>query len=278
MTKIPVLDTIRFAYRFTFTHLGAIIGLIWLPMILATVMGFFVLQRFFTALADALASNNFAMVGPALLGLISLLFVGLLLLAMMSVPVTQLAMGSRKTGALAHFAFGPAEWRLFRAGLGLAGFLFALLLTVSMAAAAIMGVGSMGANIVSLVIFYAGLVFFVLRFGFLLPAVAVAESGPVLPRSWILSAGNFWRLLGVFIAVVMPVRLAMIAVEASLEGPRMLEPKLFTSSAMVAAQIHGASQNMPVTAGILFLVAPLLLGLILGAGAHVFHVLKGEVT
>ena len=34
MTKIPVLDTIRAAYRFTFTHLGAIIGLIWLPMIL----------------------------------------------------------------------------------------------------------------------------------------------------------------------------------------------------------------------------------------------------
>jgi hypothetical protein len=214
--------------------------------------------------------------GPALLGLISLLFAGLLLLAMMSVPVTQLAMSSRKTGALAHFAFGPAEWRLFRAGLGLAGFLFALLLMVSMATAALLGVGTMGANIVSLVVFYLCLLFFVLRFGFLLPAVAVAESGPVLPRSWILSGGNFWRILGIFLAVVLPVRLAMIIVEASLEGPRMLEPKLFTSTAMVAAQIHAASQNMPITAGILFLVAPLLLGLTLGAGAHVFHVLKGE--
>jgi hypothetical protein len=278
MTKIPVLDTIRFAYRFTFTHLGAIIGLIWLPMIIATVMGFFVLQRFFAALADAFASNNFALMGPALLGLISLIFVGLLLLAMMSVPVTQLALGSRKTGALAHFAFGPAEWRLFRAGLGLAGFLFALLLMVSMASAAILGVGSMGANIVSLAIFYLCLIFFVLRFGFLLPAAAVAESGPVLPRSWILSGGNFWRILGVFIAVVVPVRLAMIVVEAAAEGPRMLEPKLFTSTAMVAAQIHAASQNMPVTAGILFLVAPLLLGLMLGAGAYAFRILKGETV
>jgi hypothetical protein len=278
MTKIPVLDTIRFAYRFTFTHLGAIIGLIWLPMIIATVMGFFVLQRFFAALADAFASNNFALMGPALLGLISLIFVGLLLLAMMSVPVTQLALGSRKTGALAHFAFGPAEWRLFRAGLGLAGFLFALLLMVSMASAAILGVGSMGANIVSLAIFYLCLIFFVLRFGFLLPAAAVAESGPVLPRSWILSGGNFWRILGVFIAVVVPVRLAMIVVEAAAEGPRMLEPKLFTSTAMVAAQIHAASQNMPATAGILFLVAPLLLGLMLGAGAYAFRILKGETV
>ena len=278
MTKIPVLDTIRFAYRFTFTHLGAIIGLIWLPMIIATVMGFFVLQRLFAALADAFASNNFALMGPALLGLISLIFVGLLLLAMMAVPVTQLALGSRKTGALAHFAFGPAEWRLFRAGLGLAGFLFALLLVVSMATAAILGVGSMGASIVSLATFYLCLIFFVLRFGFLLSAAAVAESGPVLPRSWILSGGNFWRILGIFIAVVLPARLAMIVVEAAVEGPRMLEPKLFTSTAMVAAEIHAASQNMPVTAGILFLVAPLLLGLILGAGAYAFRILKGEAA
>ena len=65
MTKIPVLEAIRFAYRFTFHHLGAIIGLIWLPMIMATVIGFFVFQRFFAALANALASNNFASMGPA---------------------------------------------------------------------------------------------------------------------------------------------------------------------------------------------------------------------
>ncbi len=131
MTKIPVLETIRAAYRFTFTHLGAIIGLIWLPMILATVIGFFVLQRFFAALADAFASNNFALAGPAILGLISFVLVGLLLLAMMAVPVMQLALGSRKTGALAHFAFGMPEWRLFRSSLGVAAFLLALLLIVS---------------------------------------------------------------------------------------------------------------------------------------------------
>src|ERR1700753_2392848 len=121
MTKIPVLDTIRAAYRFTFTHLGAIIGLIWLPMILATVIGFFVLQRFFSSLADAFASNNFALAGPAILGLISFILVGLLLFAMMAVPVMQLALGSRKSGALAHFAFGTAEWRGCLAVLALCG-------------------------------------------------------------------------------------------------------------------------------------------------------------
>lgn len=278
MTKIPVLEAIRFAYRFTFHHLGAIIGLIWLPMIMATIIGFFVFQRFFAALANALASNNFASMGPALLGLISFVFIGLLLLSMMAVPVTQLAMGSRKTGALAHFSFGPQEWRLFRAGLGVAGFLFVLLLLVSMGTAALLGPGNPAANYAAQAAFLLCMVFFILRFGFLLPSVAVAEEGPVLPRSWTLSAGNFWRILGVFLAVVLPVRLAMVVIEAVLAGPRILEPKLFNSTAMVAAQVHFASQSMPITAGLAFLFAPVLLGLSLSAGVYVFQTLKGEAV
>jgi hypothetical protein len=276
MTKIPVLETIRFAYNFTLAHLGAIIGLIWLPTILMTVMGFFVLQRFFTALANALASNNFASMGPAVLGLISLVFIGLLLLAMMAVPVMQLAMGTRKTGALAHFAFGPQEWRLFRASLGVAGFLFLLLLGVSMAMAALLGPGNPAANYAAQVALFVCLIFVIVRFGFLLPAVAVAESGPVLSRSWILSAANFWRIAAIYLAAVFPARLAMIAVEAALVGPRMLEPKLPDSPATMAAQIHFAGQNMPVTAGLFFLFAPLLLGLTMGASAHVYKTLKND--
>ncbi|MEP6829593.1 MAG: hypothetical protein ABI963_04585 [Rhizomicrobium sp.] len=278
MTKIPVLDAIRFAYRFTFTQLGAIIGLIWLPMIMATVMGFFVFQRFFAALANALASNNFALMGPALLGLISFVFIGLLLLSMMAVPVTQLAMGSRKTGALVHFAFGPLEWRLFRASLGVAGFLFALLLIVSMATATLLGPTNPAANYIAQAAFLVCMIFFILRFGFLLPSVAVADTGPVLPRSWILSGGNSWRILGVFLAVVLPVRLVLVVVEIALAGPRILEPKDYSSTAMVAAQIHFASQNMPVMTGILFLFAPVLLGLLLSAGVFVFQALKSEAA
>lgn len=278
MTKIPVLETIRAAYRFTFTHLGAIIGLIWLPMILATVIGFFVLQRFFAALADAFASNNFALAGPAILGLISFLLVALLLFAMMAVPVIQLALGSRKSGALAHFAFGIPEWRLFRSALGMAIFLLALLLIVSTAMGAALGQHAANANLTSLLgfyaVFYAAAIFFGLRFGFLLPVVAVEETGPVLPRSWILSNGNFWRMMAVFLAVAVPVQLLRVAVEVALEGPAILQQQILTSTAMVAVQLHAENQNMPITLGILFLIAPLALGLMLGASAHAFQALK----
>jgi hypothetical protein len=200
------------------------------------------------------------------------------LLSMMAVPVTQLAMGSRKAGALVHFAFGPLEWRLFRASLGVAGFLFALLLIVSMATATLLGPTNPAANYIAQAAFLVCMIFFILRFGFLLPSVAVADTGPVLPRSWILSGGNFWRILGVFLAVVLPVRLVLVVVEIALAGPRILEPKDYSSTAMVAAQIHFASQNMPIMTGILFLFAPVLLGLLLSAGVFVFQALKSEVA
>jgi hypothetical protein len=279
MTKIPVLETIRAAYQFTFAHLGAIIGLIWMPMIMATVIGYLVLQRFFTAMADAFASNNLSLMGPALLGLLSFALVALLLVAMMAVPVTQLALGSRKGGALLHFAFGPQEWRLFRAGLGVVGFLFALLLIASMATAAVMGAGSPRASIVASLLFVVCTTFFLVRFGFLASPVSVQESDPVLPRSWLLSAGNFWRLFAILIAIVFPVRLAMVLIELALEGPRLLQAELFTtvnSTAMLAAHFHAITQTLPIKAGIIFLVAPVFLGLILGAAAHAYRKLKGE--
>lgn len=281
MPKIPVLETIRAAYQFTFGHLGAIIGLIWMPMIMATVIGYLILQRFFTAMADAFASNNLTLMGPALLGLMTFALVALLLLAMMAVPVTQLALGSRKAGVLLHFAFGPQEWRLFRAGLGITGFLFAVLLVASMGTAAAMGNGSPRASVAASLLFLACAVFFALRFGFLAPAVSVMEEEPVLPRSWLLSAGNFWRLFVILVAILFPVRLVMVLIELALEGPGQLQAELFTaanSTAMLAAHFHAVTETLPVKAGLVFLMAPIFLGLSLGAGAHAFRVLKGEAV
>ena len=37
MTRVPAVATIRDAYVFTATHLGGIIGLIWVPMVLVTI-------------------------------------------------------------------------------------------------------------------------------------------------------------------------------------------------------------------------------------------------
>jgi hypothetical protein len=284
MKKIPVTQTIQAAYRFVFTHLGAIIGLIWLPMLLVTVLGFFVEQRYYAAAADALASNNVANLGPALLTLFCYFIAAVLLYAVMYVPVVQLALGQRKEGALVHFAFGPLEWRMFRALIGLiafmlipfvvAGVLFGSILSfVPPVHGTVPPLTAMGLELLA-VLAYLAILYVGLRFVFLLPAVAVSEEGPVLPRAWKLSAGNFWRILGVVLATVGPVVFFAALVESLLAGPQALIPQFANSSAMAAAQLHSMSSNMPLSQGLGFLIAPLILGLVCGASVASFAVLK----
>ena len=210
MTRLPVADSIRAAYRFTFEHLGAIIGLIWLPMIIGTVLGFFVKQRAYLIFANALASGNDARLGPAMLGLLFYGLAFLLLTAMMAVPVTELALGKRQSGTLARFAFGPAEWRLFKSSLGLMAFLMAsLVLAALVSKLAVPPAMQMGAAAFANLFMAGWLLFFAMRLGFLMPAIAVSEDAPILPRSWKLSGGNFWALLAVMLGAVGPVGSAM---------------------------------------------------------------------
>jgi hypothetical protein len=96
----------------------------------------------------------------------------------------------------------------------------------------------------------------------------------VLPRAWKLSAGNFWRILGVVLATVGPVVLFAALVESLLAGPQALMPQFANSSAMAAAQLHSMSSNMPLSQGLGFLIAPLILGLVCGASVASFAVLK----
>ena len=134
MRRLPVLATIREAYDFTFANLGAIIGLIWLPMVLLTVGDFFV-SRYVAAQMAAGFQNDGA--------LAQLLFLPMqiLLYAVVLVPVTQLALGQRQGGAMVHFGFGKPEWRLFRALLGL----MLLVLVAALTIAGVLGGGAPGA-------------------------------------------------------------------------------------------------------------------------------------
>ena len=282
MKKIPVLATIRDAYNFAFTHLGAIIGLIWLPMILVTVIGFFVFQRYLDAYAGALASGDYASMGPVSLGVLCFSIAALLLFTMMSVPVTQLALGTRKQGALVHFAFGGIEWRLFRGVMGLVGFLIVPLLIISVVVGLLAagGPGMSGAmragqaGLVMFIPYVAALIYFGLRFGLMLPALAVSENGSLLQRAWKLTAGNFLRLLAVAAAVLVPIEIVSVLLHLAIEGPGAFAPQGDFSTAMAAAQMHAMAMEMPLSSGISFLIAPMLLGLVLGAGASIYKTLN----
>lgn len=281
MRRVPVAATIRDAYGFTFAHLGGIIGLIWVPMLLLTVMGFFSFQRYYTDFIDAMAGGNPSALGSSLLMMLGYMVAALLLEAIILVAVMQLALGIRDgKPVVAHFTFGPLEWRMFRALIALAGllllFLFPAYILSSAVAMALGDRGAVATNLTVLVL-YGVIAAAAPRFLLLLPAIAVSENQPALRRAWSLSAGNFWRLLGILLAVAGPVLLAVGLVGAVLSGAAPSLPANATPEEQMVAAVRQASDVLPLMSGLSFLVSPLLVGLVGRASATCWRVLSSDM-
>ena len=275
MRRLPVLAVVREAYAFTFAHLGAIIALIWLPMALVTVLGFFAEQRIFAALQAAYAAHGAAVTaGPALLLFPGYIILAMLLYAAMMVAVAGLALGTRQPGRI-PFHFGMAEWRLFRAWFGLTLFLLVPLVLFMLGASALVPADPSAMTAIQasrlslLVLLLAGAMIFVgLRFTFLLPGQAAGEGAAergLLTRAWTLSGGNFWRIFAVVVACVVPVYLCGGVLEAIVEI--MLSPGR-PAPGDFAAMVAHSRETLPLTKGFQFLLAPFIIGLMASASVY----------
>jgi hypothetical protein len=271
--RIEIIATVRDAYVFMATHLGGIIGLIWVPMVLATVMGFFSLQRYYTDFSDALISNNAAALAPSVLMMLCYLVAALLLQAIMYVAVVQMALGSRAAPAVAHFAFGNLEWRMFRAFAAFVGICLTLVLPLFVVGTAVLKATGMQAGPAQIA--FLGIVVLAMpRFFALLPAIVVGETAPVLRRAWMLSAGNFWRLLAVLVAIFGPAFLLFNGLEMLLmqRGPALVGD----DQQQMRMAIAQARNVLPLMSGLGFLISPLIVGLFAGASVSAWRVLKDE--
>jgi hypothetical protein len=280
MRLIPVVATIRDAYAFTATHLGGIIGLIWVPMVIATVAQFFTFHRYYNDFIDFMASGNAAQMGPSVLLMLGYIVAALLLYAVMFVAVTQLALGTRSNGAIVHFAFGPPEWRMFRAFFAFTGLMVVAAVIIMMAANAVLMLGGsklsqaaaggiMGFGLLCLALVLTP------RFLLLLPAVSVSESAPVLRRAWFLSAGNFLRLMAVFLGLFAPLFVMLVAVDFALADKVQSVAAAGEQVQLIATVMH-ARQTLPLACGLSFLFSPLIVGLFAGASVSAWRALKEE--
>jgi hypothetical protein len=280
MRRISVVATIRDAYMFATSHLGGVIGLIWVPMLLATVMGFFSSQRYYNDIIDAIAGGNVSAMGSSVLMMLGYLVAALLLYAIMLVAAVQLALGARSAPAIAHFAFGTLEWRMFRAFIAFIGLV--LLLTIPAFALADAASGWAGSRLpqAAAPFFLAALLYGIVllampRFFALLPAIAVAETAPVLRRAWMLSAGNYWRLVVVMLAILGPMVVLFIGLEIFLAQHNPVAGGGSQQEQLVASLMQ-ARRTLPMIAGLSFLVSPLLVGLLAGASVSAWRALKDE--
>jgi hypothetical protein len=103
----------------------------------------------------------------------------------------------------------------------------------------------------------------------------VAETAPVLRRAWTLSAGNYWRLVVVMLAVLGPMFVLFIGLEIVLAQTTSVAAGASQQEQLVASLVQ-ARATLPVISGLSFLVSPLLVGLVAGASVSAWRTLKDE--
>ncbi len=283
MNKLPVGETIGFAYRFTFNQLGTIIGLIWIPLVVIAVLQFLPY-----GLGDSTLSpeDNPAAYGGAQLRAIVFLFVIILMYACLFVSVTQQALGVRQGDGIFHFTLGRTELRMWGALLLLAAIATTLLLAVALLATVGVVVTAKSVNnglagpVEDALLFVGACAFLfaMVRVGFLLAPATIVEKKIAFKSSWKLSHGNFWRISLALFVVTLPVTIVVLAAQFGLMGRELvsvMQPERGLSLETVMTRMElVTSRHIAEIIGINLIVAPFLYGLVLATAAFAYRTLS----
>ena len=297
MNKIPVAQTVAESYRFVFGGLGKVIGLIWLPIIILTVGGYFTMVPYFSGMAGALESGDVSQQGSLLLRELAFEIVMIVLVAMIAVAITREILNPVRRPSFLRFALGPAEFRVVGGLIALfflmivfiiilvivglvIGFAVSAVLPAAGAAAGSKGAAGIGAVVGA--VGCLGLIYVMVRLGFLLvPAVAM-EGGYGLERSWKLTKGNFWRIMAVVLLTLLPILIVTLIIDVTILGPDFLNPHLELARDPAAQMRHSAEQmrqmsaHLPLMMGIGFLLAPFTYGMTFAPAAFAYGALTGK--
>ena len=285
MNTIPVGKTIAFAYQFTLENLGAIIGLIWLPTVAITVGGFFADTTYSAAVNAALQEGPSEAAGQAVISLLAWYLLSLMLSAMATTAVTRQALGLRKGPAFISFSLGLPEFRVFGAIVLLIVVLLLITQPFRYMVSALAAAGGPGAaafqGLASLLALGSlGFIFFVMvRLSFLMCPATIAENAVGLARSWVLTRGNFWRIVGVGSCTLGPIFLIFGVGEYVILGPEFFFMGMNTTltaaeqTKTAVEQQHIMIQHLPMLLGLSLLIAPFYFGLMLAPAAYAYRAL-----
>lgn len=287
MKKLPVVKTIVEAYQFAFGHLGATIGLIWLPLVLVTLL------NFLPELGDGGGANAPMAAGSNALEGLAIVVLTQLLYAIIYVAVTRQALGLRKGAAVVHFALGLPEFRMFGASLLFVLASLGCLIFFAMLLVAVAGlVAAEGANpaiilMGGVAVLAAGIAaaYALLRLGFLLIPVTTIENRVDLSRGWALTRGNFWRIVAVLVAISAPILAVEVATVLTLMGKDLIAalPPFTSSQAVIQQHLTMLEEvfrrHTPELLGLTLILAPFNLGLSISASAFGYRALvpEGEI-
>ena len=220
MSKIPVGATIAQAYRFAFGGFAQILRIIWLPWLIVAAGGF-LLRPSTVVLSTAFTTRDFANISHLLMPMIPFYVLTVILLFMQITGITQQALGLPTGSPYYYFSVGKPVWRLLVAFL-LAAAIMAGSYIFLLAAGILLGliVSVLGklmnfsdltrgvlaiAGVIAFMMAFCAYIYTLVRLTFFLNPITVAEQQISLKRSWALGRGNFWRIVLVMLAIVVPI-------------------------------------------------------------------------
>ncbi len=289
MNKIPVIQTIKDSYRFTFGGLGTVIGLIWLPIILLTI------GRYFSLNDSAIETTDPSIQGPIMVRGLVFDIVALILLAMIAVAIVREILKPVKRPSYLRFALGATELRVAAGYIGLFALMFVFLLGVILLVSlgAVVGKVAAGAagsaiaaaigGLVSLIGLCA-LIFIFVRLSFLLVPTAAIDGGFGLEKSWTLTKGNFWRIVVINIVTLLPISLVAAGASLAVISHDILNLHFVITQNQavqtreIAAIMRVIAAHGPVLMGIGFLLAPFTYGMFFAPPAFAYRALKGNAN
>ena len=221
MHKLPVFATAGLAYQFLLREAGTILRLSWFPLLIVTIIQYFAMRAQFAAMRSAFESGNIGALNmnfPMWQWQIANIVVALLGSAIVAVALHRvILLGDRKPGRFLYVAFGKVE------------LLFALLPIILMVPIIVVSFLAFGLGLtllpksaswvafVGLFLMWVGAVFVFVRLALVLP-LAVLEGRYNFSQSWSLTRGNFWRLVGLWLVVLIPL-LIILAIFSALTSP-----------------------------------------------------------
>jgi hypothetical protein len=273
--KIPVAATIAASYRFAFGKIGPIIGLIWLPVVLIAAGGWFFILPYVKFRAAYPGGS------PLPAGLWGYAAVVLVLASLIAATLTREILLPPVGRSLFRLPPLGAAFRVLGSYLGLAvlGGAFAVGLAVL---AAIVGHALTGWQSVAAVaaLFAVGLsvlAYAGVRLAALLVPAAVVSGGFGIARSWRLTGGNFWRLILIWLAALLPIALISQAATALLLGLDFFDIRPVLHGGPAALQAFTAQQHriladkFPLLLAVYVVLGPFKFGLATASAAFAFR-------
>ena len=296
MNKVPVGRTISSAYVFTFGHIGAVIGLIWLPLLIYYVARFFIVNY----AESVAASGDPTSGGRATLVLIAFWFLSVFFTAVVGVALTRQALNPKPGNIIVNLVLGQSELNYFLALLTVFAVMLAVYIGVVLLAAVAGGIATaiaMGASAlwlapsitaVVIALAAAALLYIAVRLAYLVAPVTVSEGRIDLVRAWQASRGNFWRILAVLVATIGPIVIVSQVAFAAIVGPNYVAALFSLVSAIFHAIASGntpqpqllqrlpdISSKTPLVLGLGFLLAPFFYGLLYSSASYAYRALVG---